>query len=397
MRYTIIAFFILLIGANHNFIFAQKKKSKNSKNIHIDALIDYQSAQPKLRIAFEITRLLGNPSPEAIEIKLKMRPLGTSNTVFDSTITLNQSLQKYNRAFIYQTLLPSIKQRMDLKITVNDLVRNESKSLDMYVIPPISYADFAWENLTSHLQQTVKSTDSVKFTSDKHKKLWVYRFHPNFLPAAPPMQSKVVSGRKSMEVDSLFSISVDQPIQFKKEALYFIQADTTGHIGLGFRITPNDYPTFTHVNHVANALIYLTTLKDISAMLATDNQKATLDEFWLKLGGSEVNARRLIKAYYQRVSFANQHFSSHKLGWKTDKGMIYIVFGKPDEIIKGEDYETWQYNNQKPGNQRVSFEFIHKPGLFSHNHYQLRRGNEFKAVWYNKVRDWRKGSILTFD
>ena len=36
--------------------------------------------------------------------------------------------------------------------------------------------------------------------------------------------------------------------------------------------------------------------------------------------------------YYERVAYANEHFSSGKPGWMTDRGRIYIKFGKPDEI-----------------------------------------------------------------
>ena len=36
--------------------------------------------------------------------------------------------------------------------------------------------------------------------------------------------------------------------------------------------------------------------------------------------------------YYERIAYANEHFSSGKPGWMTDRGRIYIKFGKPDEI-----------------------------------------------------------------
>ena len=36
--------------------------------------------------------------------------------------------------------------------------------------------------------------------------------------------------------------------------------------------------------------------------------------------------------HYQRIAYANEHFAAGVPGWKTDRGRIYIVFGKPDEI-----------------------------------------------------------------
>lgn len=38
------------------------------------------------------------------------------------------------------------------------------------------------------------------------------------------------------------------------------------------------------------------------------------------------------EAFYERIAYANEHFSSGKPGWMTDRGRIYIKFGKPDEI-----------------------------------------------------------------
>jgi GWxTD domain-containing protein len=36
--------------------------------------------------------------------------------------------------------------------------------------------------------------------------------------------------------------------------------------------------------------------------------------------------------HYERLAYANEHFSSGKPGWLTDRGRIYIKFGKPDEV-----------------------------------------------------------------
>ncbi|MFC1527883.1 GWxTD domain-containing protein [Candidatus Neomarinimicrobiota bacterium] len=57
----------------------------------------------------------------------------------------------------------------------------------------------------------------------------------------------------------------------------------------------------------------------------------------------------LMNEYYKRVAYSNIHFDSFIDGWETDRGMIYIIFGPPDEINRfliqqrSEPYETWQY------------------------------------------------------
>jgi len=57
----------------------------------------------------------------------------------------------------------------------------------------------------------------------------------------------------------------------------------------------------------------------------------------------------LMNEYYRRVAYANAHFDSFIDGWETDMGMIYIIFGPPDDINRfmmpqrSEPYETWNY------------------------------------------------------
>jgi len=36
--------------------------------------------------------------------------------------------------------------------------------------------------------------------------------------------------------------------------------------------------------------------------------------------------------YYQRIAYANEHFASGIPGWRTDRGRIYITWGKPDSV-----------------------------------------------------------------
>jgi len=53
--------------------------------------------------------------------------------------------------------------------------------------------------------------------------------------------------------------------------------------------------------------------------------------------------------YYRRIEYANAHFSVVSPGWKSDRGRIYILYGRPDEIerhpmeIGLKPYEIWHY------------------------------------------------------
>ena len=58
-----------------------------------------------------------------------------------------------------------------------------------------------------------------------------------------------------------------------------------------------------------------------------------IENFWLRRNpnpDSPENEYR--EEHYARIAYANEHFAAGKPGWKTDRGHIYIAYGKPDSI-----------------------------------------------------------------
>lgn len=62
------------------------------------------------------------------------------------------------------------------------------------------------------------------------------------------------------------------------------------------------------------------------------------------------------KEYFSRLDFANKNFKSDfREGWKTDRGRIYALYGKYDEIERfpyegsTRAYEIWTYNKIQGG------------------------------------------------
>jgi GWxTD domain-containing protein len=68
--------------------------------------------------------------------------------------------------------------------------------------------------------------------------------------------------------------------------------------------------------------------------LKTDEERDQfIEQFWLRRDPDPDTPENEYKEqYYERIQYANEHFSSGIPGWKTDRGRIYIMFGKPDEI-----------------------------------------------------------------
>ncbi|MEN3329280.1 MAG: hypothetical protein V7638_4087 [Acidobacteriota bacterium] len=67
--------------------------------------------------------------------------------------------------------------------------------------------------------------------------------------------------------------------------------------------------------------------------LATDDERERfIEEFWRRRDPDpDTDENEFKEEYYERIAYANEHFSSGIPGWKTDRGRIWIMYGKPDE------------------------------------------------------------------
>lgn len=101
-----------------------------------------------------------------------------------------------------------------------------------------------------------------------------------------------------------------------------------------------------------------------------DEQQEFFSEIWKKIDptpGTETN--ELMNEYYYRVHISNQRFSGQREGWRSDRGMVYIIYGEPDAIeeysmeINSKPYIIWLYHSV---NRR--FVFIDNTGF---GDYQL--------------------------
>lgn len=91
---------------------------------------------------------------------------------------------------------------------------------------------------------------------------------------------------------------------------------------------------------------------DILNQAEDDEKLQKFEQFWRNhdpTPGTEANEG--MDEFYQRVQFTNENFSVFREGWKTDMGMIYIIFGPPSDIerhpfdVENKPYEIWYYHD----------------------------------------------------
>ncbi len=83
--------------------------------------------------------------------------------------------------------------------------------------------------------------------------------------------------------------------------------------------------------------------------LATDEEREQfIEAFWRRRDPDpDTDENEYREEYYERIAYANQHFASGIPGWRTDRGRIYIRFGKADDVEShpsGGQYDRPSYN-----------------------------------------------------
>lgn len=196
--------------------------------------------------------------------------------------------------------------------------------------------------------------------------------------------------------DSTFYISAADGHNFSlkiaNRGIYFIRLDSSNNGGCLLLGVEQNFPKVqSHAQMIASSRFIMSKDEYQKLIDATDKQ-AAIESFWLGLAGSQDRAREMIKHYYGRVQEANRFFTSHIEGWKTDMGMVYIVFGAPTKTYKTTDMETWVYGQEGTPNS-VTFRFDKINNPFSDNCFKLQRGVQFKDPWTIAAQNWREGRV----
>lgn len=118
----------------------------------------------------------------------------------------------------------------------------------------------------------------------------------------------------------------------------------------------NDFMMLSSVKNVSMALEqmnYILTTEERKELrgLKNSQKEKFFKKVWAKRDpDATTKENELMIEYYKRVAFAEQNFSRGTSGgWRSDMGMIYILFGKPDDVSRSMNsqqsynYQTWYY------------------------------------------------------
>lgn len=107
------------------------------------------------------------------------------------------------------------------------------------------------------------------------------------------------------------------------------------------------------INLAIEQIYYIAKESEISKLSAAktlEEKQRAFFEFWKARDPNPSTPRNeKMLEFYQRVDYANKHFTHYREGWRTDMGMVYIIFGPPNSVdrhpfeMDSKPYEIWSY------------------------------------------------------
>ncbi len=243
---------------------------------------------------------------------------------------------------------------------------------------------------------------NLRYPSGQYDTLYIlYYKYFDFIPYPPSMMLPERTVNRDPELIIPIAWSDTLPIMFPGKGIYLCTIDSNVRQGYTFFNFGEEYPEMTTPETMIEPLAYIATQDELSTLRSSPKPKLALDEFWLARGSNIERSRELLRIYFKRVLFANFYFTSYKEGWRTDRGMIYIIYGPPDKIYKNSEGERWGY--KKPvikskwgsgytiNEDHLWFLFKNTKSPFTTNDYYLNRSDATPTYWEQAVASWRKG------
>ena len=93
--------------------------------------------------------------------------------------------------------------------------------------------------------------------------------------------------------------------------------------------------------------------------LSNDEERDNfIEAFWQRRDPTpDTEENEFKEEHYQRIAYANEHFAAGVPGWRTDRGRIYIVFGKADEVESHPSGGSYQRPMEEGGGETSTFPF----------------------------------------
>jgi GWxTD domain-containing protein len=98
--------------------------------------------------------------------------------------------------------------------------------------------------------------------------------------------------------------------------------------------------------------------KAFKSLTNDEERDQFIEQFWQRRNPNpESPDNEFRDEYYARIAYANEHFAAGKPGWMTDRGHIYIAYGKPDSTDSHPSGGEYERPMEEGGGSTSTFPF----------------------------------------
>jgi len=98
--------------------------------------------------------------------------------------------------------------------------------------------------------------------------------------------------------------------------------------------------------------------KTFKSLSNDEERDAFIEQFWQRRNPNpDSNDNEYRDEFYARIAYANEHFAAGQPGWMTDRGHIYIAYGKPDSIDSHPSGGSYERPMDEGGGETSTFPF----------------------------------------
>ncbi len=419
LRYISIAAIVLLYSCGSNTASIKRDNiaylyGKGGGSISLNARVHHETPERSiLYYKIPTTDLLyksageGSPFQASVQVSYEVYSDWSAKSILDSasTVIKDSSLDPTEDKELIGSLELRRYDRTSylLRLTARDLNRDTRTSVMVRVdLGPNSIRQSFLvtdprNGLPRFNDQIAPADGPVRIRCEGYagKTLYAERYKPNETLPSPVFT--YATEQAAPVADSSFTVQVDPVegtfmLEVSEPGMYHFRPDTSSMVGYTITVLEHSYPYVGTGADMLRPLRFITSMQEYERISKSASVRQAIERFWLDSAGDRERAREAIRIYYGRVENSNRHFTSSVEGWRTDRGLVHIIFGVPSSIYRSELSETWIFGEEN-NLLSLAFTFVKKDSPFSENEMSLDRNPTLKGAWYRNVESWRNGRV----
>ena len=296
----------------------------------------------------------GSFSDKIISNKFSETTSKVKSTVLNTSFVV--PLGDYNISINVKDLDTKLSSKQNNKVELKQF-SNDSQVYDpIFIKEAKGEWGFESNKFPIDANQIVVKNNEIQFYQYAVINAGVYEMVINILSGKEVQWSKTINSSSESRVISHLITVPTKDINRKdlKVQVSVNQKNSTKSRSLGFRFRNSFMPdSITNIDLALSQMNYILTSderKELKKLKQSDKENFFKKAWARRDPKPDTKINELMDEYYARVAFTEENFSRGTAGgWRSDMGMIFILFGKPNDIQRhtsmqsNYSYETWYY------------------------------------------------------